>query len=866
MATEIKGLKISQIPEVTKLTGNEMIPCEYSGTNGKFDAVTLANYVTELNPYDPEGKIKQLREDVDNLESEVSQITNNISDLNNHVTENTENITKLKNMPKSVLFYDNTAQFPSVGSSESLYVDTLTTEVYWYDHEDQYIKINKQVYQAPSKETFPSIGNQLTIYVSKSENKLYRWDGGKYVELSQQATTNNPDNEDLTAEENVLKFANKNYSADTFSGLGRVFLRKNISGGKNILTQEVFTGKTNVRFVIQYDYDLNGGIITLPENCVLDFQGGSIKNGTVIGNNTLLIANGSRYLFNTVAIDGSFKNSDVYYSWFKESENATNNLINLINLSKSGNCVVHIDANISVSLSNVLPHISVFSNTKIVGGIITQITSNQDNTYAIFETSKDNENITFENITIYGDALTNSNASNADIQMGHGIRINGGKNITISNCYITQCMGDGINIQVGSAGVEKTFPETVKIIGCTCNNNRRLGIAVEGGKNIVISDCECCNNGRITTTVYPASGIDIEPWTAANYVDGLTISNCLLKNNREYSLCIYSVLSDDTKNISIKGCNLDNILTRTNSYPFEMSDCTFKLGAFRSSKGNLNGCNIKGYLNFIEDTSPNIFNMNNCYMEVSGADCLYNDYSVIRFGKSSGNLALQHELNIYNSIIAVSDLTNCYRLFSAVYGDGDCFIKLYNTSVKNTANISVLDYVSEYNNCILDVGSNSFVLPNRLKGRAFICRNTTFLSTRKKLLVPGTATYVNRITPYDVILDCCSFNPTTTEDQNTSIDSYIDLGYIPSVHTFSILFQNPIFPKGTSYDASNLQTNKYYNIRWMIYDQDLTVKNTGNTDGRPTSITSGFSYFDTSLNKPIWWTGSKWVDSDGTET
>ena len=52
----------------------------------------------------------------------------------------------------------------------------------------------------------------------------------------------------------------------------------------------------------------------------------------------------------------------------------------------------------------------------------------------------------------------------------------------------------------------------------------------------------------------------------------------------------------------------------------------------------------------------------------------------------------------------------------------------------------------------------------------------------------------------------------------------------------------------------------------MIYDRDLTVKNIGNTDGRPISVVSGFSYFDTNLNKPIWWTGSKWVDSDGTET
>ncbi len=679
--------------------------------------------------------------------------------------------------------------------------------------------------------------------------------------------TNMPDDEDLISEEkseglNVLKFADKAYNASTFSGMGRAYLRKNISASKNLLTQAMI-GSANTRYVIQYDYDLNGQTVTLPEGCTLDFQGGTFTNGTLVGSDTLISRSGSNWIFDNVSIDGTFGNSNVYLSWFKAEDGSTDNLVNLLRLSKGGNCTVCIDGEISVRLSSGLPYIPVFSNTIISGGIIRQTTSNQSGTYAVFETRKGDENIIFRDMRIYGDALSNSNAGNPDIQTGHGIRVNGGKNITISGCYITECMGDGINLQVGSAGVEDTFPETIKIIGCTCNNNRRLGIAVEGGKNIIVSDCECSGNGRITTTVYPGSGIDIEPWTAANYVDGVTISNCILKNNREYSLCIYTVNSTSTKNISIKGGNFDNILARTNEHPFEMNGCTFNIGAFRSSKGNLNNCTIKGYLNFIEDGSPNIFNIGNSYMEVSGADCRYNDYAVIRFGKSSGNLQYRNELNIYNSIIKVSGLTNCYRLFHAVSGDGDCFVRMYNTTVASASNISILDYVSEYSNCILDMGANAFIFPNRLKGRAFVCRNTTFLSTREKFLIPGTSAYSNRIQPYDVILDGCSFNPNDTKDEGTSIDSYMDLGYAPSDHTFSILFQNPTFPKGTSYDASTLSVNRYYSIKWMAYDRNLAIRNSGNTSSRPSEVTAGFSYYDTTLNKPIWWTGTKWVDSSG---
>lgn len=98
---------------------------------------------------------------------------------------------------------------------------------------------------------------------------------------------NNPDDEDLISEElaeggKVLKLADKAYNASAFSGLGRVYLRKNVTASKNILTQAMISN-ANTRYVIQYDYDLNGDTLEIPKGCVLDFQeGGSFKNGDII--------------------------------------------------------------------------------------------------------------------------------------------------------------------------------------------------------------------------------------------------------------------------------------------------------------------------------------------------------------------------------------------------------------------------------------------------------------------------------------------------------------------------------------------------------------------------------------------------------
>lgn len=129
---------------------------------------------------------------------------------------------------------------------------------------------------------------------------------------------NYPDGEDLTEvdacggnskqEINVLKFADKKYNSTNFSGLGRKYLRKNlveveeddgIKVTKNILTQEMIND-ANTRYIIQYDYDLNGEEITIPEGCILDFQGGSLNNGTYTYNRPTKINKGYMHFDTTL--------------------------------------------------------------------------------------------------------------------------------------------------------------------------------------------------------------------------------------------------------------------------------------------------------------------------------------------------------------------------------------------------------------------------------------------------------------------------------------------------------------------------------------------------------------------------------------
>ena len=125
---------------------------------------------------------------------------------------------------------------------------------------------------------------------------------GKWVEQHEAVPA---DEEDITEQNGTLQLANKTYDKQSFSGLGRVHLRKNIVGDKNVLTQAMIN-KANTIYVIQYDYDLKEASINIPENCVLQFDSGSLSNGTITGNGTS-IDSIPIYIFKDIIFEGTFK-------------------------------------------------------------------------------------------------------------------------------------------------------------------------------------------------------------------------------------------------------------------------------------------------------------------------------------------------------------------------------------------------------------------------------------------------------------------------------------------------------------------------------------------------------------------------------
>ena len=110
--------------------------------------------------------------------------------------------------------------------------------------------------------------------------------------------TNAADEEDITSEDNLLKFKDRTHVAGTNSGMGYVILRKNKTFAEQVI-------KANTIYEVRYDFNLCSETIEIPENCTLKFNGGSVKNGTLVANNCEVSGSGI-----LCATKGFFLNSD----------------------------------------------------------------------------------------------------------------------------------------------------------------------------------------------------------------------------------------------------------------------------------------------------------------------------------------------------------------------------------------------------------------------------------------------------------------------------------------------------------------------------------------------------------------------------
>lgn len=363
--------------------------------------------------------------------------------------------------------------------------------------------------------TFLNEGNKWVIYQFQGSS-LTQWNNPtQWVNIIGSSITRElvPDEEDLTGikegDKTVLKFKNKAYSTANFSGLGRVYLRKNISDGKNVLTQQMIN-QENTRYILQYDYDLNGQTVTIPNNCVIEFEGGSISNGKLLGD--VLIESEDVVIFKNVEVN--YIINKVHTSWFDNNQiqqaidsinqglvYVTDNIelnepviINKDNISIDGlDHIIYfnpsVPSSVAISIQPVTGNSSYIRNITLSNFILQPYSGNSNIEYFISARRVAQFNI--DKVALYG---FNWNAQNT-VLVSNGMYMIECMYHSINNLYIQKFTDYGINIDTGEFISTTVNLENSVIDQCS------KGLRVESTNKMSCNNCTFQANSMYGVTV-----------------------------------------------------------------------------------------------------------------------------------------------------------------------------------------------------------------------------------------------------------------------------------------------------------------------------------------------------------------------------
>lgn len=667
-------------------------------------------------------------------------------------------------------------------------------------------------------------------------------------------------------------------------------LQKNVVGGVNTLVPAMIS-EANVKYVIKYDYVLSENI-TIPDNCILEFDGGSLSNGTLIGTNTQ-IKTQKTAIFTGITIAGTWNVPEIYGDWFSDVTN--NNVIReVFNLTHSDiNNIVNIGTGthyINFSEEDE-SGININSNTTVLINGTISIRANSFESYNIININESN-NIQIIGGTIEGDKLTHTGETG---EWGHGIRIFSSSNITIKDVKVKDCWGDCI--YVGGLADYSNSAQIV-ISNCELDNGRRQGVSITKAEQVIVENCRISN---ISGTA-PQSGIDIEP-NSGGFISGIklvqnAISNCAgagitVKNTR-----VINAGNVDVSNNVINNCGEEGIYV----VGYFDKPITIKHNAisgygtygmfFRVQSITISEVEYSG-INSIEAINNSIYNTKE--NSIYGLYTVGEIYNLNIFGNTFDSCEIRTAGNFDNNTIN-SETKRCYFYGNVSNSNIVCGAIAVNAKATFSSNNIVCRRIECTENGTLFIGNDiectnpyndehNYIYSIKLKNDAVLNGNTIngTITTGSRCSISN-----NNITlqSYDNVIGI-NLNSNCKLSNNEILLSKNEENVFKAITSskVGVLISNNSFIYSTlsvicatfhevTNDVLVLFKDNYYNLTRdravsgnMYSSQPRVIISdgynlyTGTT--RPTYPTKGEDFFDETLGKPIWWNGTDWVDATG---
>lgn len=307
--------------------------------------------------------------------------------------------------------------------------------------------------------TFEDINGDWRIYQFRGDAVGF-FDENKWTDLYDYTNyivkSITPDEEDLTVSKPdkngnaIVSLKDRVYDESNFSGKGYKILRKNIQTidgvRKNILTQNMIN-KPNTIYEIRYDFILNENI-TIPVNCILKFNGGSISGEYILTGNNTGIQAGLIKIFNTdTTLVGSWNVAEAYPEWFGAiGDGESDDTISIKNALVVSNNIVFtntygISSTIDIVNSCSLKGKGELKAISVINNIINIVSNSKNNIFSININGNDKADCgIYANVSTEGIFINDCELKNFKAQSGHqseAIRISTNcSRIRINNVYI----------------------------------------------------------------------------------------------------------------------------------------------------------------------------------------------------------------------------------------------------------------------------------------------------------------------------------------------------------------------------------------------------------------------------------------------
>lgn len=864
-----KGQQIGQLPKRDVLTGNEQFPFQEDRENGSITPNALKSfissgkggymsYITEYNVsihhpssgidgsnrYTLEGAIVQVPEDIRMVGLKVSFLNNSglveTWEFAGGVFENIEN---------------------------------------WKSNEDKLTDIRDEAISKIKEVESDAISNFSSQRVTPD---MLSESTKQFINASGGGTINNlADDEDLVSVDkgeslSVLKFADRAYNPGIYVGMGYKILRRNIIDGKNILTQDM-VNQPHTIYMIQYDFDLDGATITLPEGCMFDFQGGSISNGF---------------------LEGKIENTHARPEWFHSPKDedwsaAIQQALNVCPTVKLSDKIYNISKKIVLNIYN-----SLIGCGHARSIILSQI----DDGYAIYCNLDDDFN-----------PLSTPYATMQIKDLDIRYKYSGWQETEYLEYYPNAhaIVSDGyINIEnvfishFNKIIVFPVYADNVRLYNIRADDRARLknpqydahkdfNVKWESnGDNTVIDNCYnmnfyFSNNPNITFRNGIQCGVYL--YYANAFVFGLHNEDTvhykirLQDSTSTFIKCYFhrNPLNVDEKSIfTFKRESSSNFLI--------IQDCVFNNHGY-----------VKDQVYIQEPTCIYVENKNadvriiNSYVSVSSnhGDIYYKQNVFI---KEKGTIYEVPSMNgrYYNGIVCASSITNklsyyfyennislipakrIYFTYNNTLRIGDYKYELYEVLDKARKIITKRSHSCSINRLENDKVIRLYLFSTIYSNSTAMLRRTFNSDERHKIYLPllacGTAILIDD--GETIVGNSTKWEIDDEDEKYNIIDEQSSVGFVyqnNGMNVTVLLKEIPTEGQWVAGDSAYVKGHKYQydGTNWL--DKNGIIANTrkqGNSENRPTNVPAGFYYFDTSLNKPVWKKNddtNEWVDATG---